>query len=78
MNSRGEIIDFEKSNGSSDSFVTKSNSYGQDATDLDYVEYTFTADELPSYRYYRIKLVLTSTTQCYVPRVRRLRVMALA
>ena len=78
LNNRGEIIDFENSDGSSDDFITKSNTYGQNVKDLDYVEYNFTADELPSFRYYRIKLVMTSTSQCHVPRIRRLRVMALA
>jgi len=78
LNSKGEIVNFEDSDGSPDDFVTKSNGYGQDSKDLDYVEYNFTADELPSFRYYRIKLVMTSTTQVHVPRARRLRVMALA
>ena len=78
LNKNGEIIDPADNDGSTDDFITKSNSYGQDAKDLDYVEYTFTADELPSYRYYRIKLVMTSTSQVHVPRARRLRVMALA
>ena len=78
LNKNGEVIDPADNDGSTDDFITKSNSYGQDAKDLDYVEYTFTADELPSYRYYRIKLVMTSTSQVHVPRARRLRVMALA
>ena len=78
LNKNGEVIDSANNDGSTDDFITKSNGYGQDAKDLDYVEYTFTADELPSYRYYRIKLVMTSTSQVHVPRARRLRVMALA
>jgi hypothetical protein len=43
-----------------------------------YKDYTFTADNLPSFRYYRIKLLLTSTSQVFVPKVKDLRVMALA
>ena len=41
-------------------------------------ERTFTADDLPSFKYYRIKLVMTSTNQVYVPRVKNLKVLALA
>ena len=78
LNKNGEVIDPANNDGSTDDFITKSNGYGHDSKDLDYVEYTFTADELPSYRYYRIKLLMTSTTQVQVPRARRFRVMALA
>ena len=35
-------------------------------------------EDLPQYRNYRIKIVLTSTNQVYVPRMKDLRVMALA
>ena len=78
LNSKGEIINPENSDGLPDKFVTKSNDYGQDSQSLSFPEYVFTADELPSYRYYRIKLILTSTNQVHVPRIRKLRVLALA
>jgi hypothetical protein len=78
LNSRGQIINFEDSNGLPDNFVSLSNSIGFTSPELEYREYTFTADELPQFRSYRIKLVLTSTNQVYVPRVRNLRVIALA
>ena len=51
---------------------------GFDTNELDYSEYVFTADPLASYKYYRVKIVLTSTSQVYVPRMKDLRVMALA
>ena len=41
-------------------------------------EYTFTADQLPSFRSYKNKILLTSTSQVYVPVMKQLRVMALA
>ena len=44
----------------------------------DFREYSFTADQLPSFRTYRIKIILTSTSQVHVPRLRNLRVIALA
>ena len=56
----------------------KSNSYGFEPQDIEYKDYTFTADNLPSFRSYRIKIVLTSKNQAYVPRIKDLRVLALA
>jgi len=78
LNSIGEIINFEDSDGSSDKFVSSSSALGFIPQELDYKEHTFTADELPTFRSYRIKLIMTSTNQVYVPRVRNLRVIALA
>jgi len=75
---RKQIINFEDSNGLSDNFVSPTNSIGFTSPELEYREYVFTADDLPPFRSYRIKLVLTSTNQVYVPRVRNLRVIALA
>ena len=77
LNSRGQVILAENNNGESDKFVPKTNSYGF-GDDVDFKEYVFTADNLPSFRSYRIKVLLTSTTQVFVPRVKDLRVIALA
>ena len=78
FNQRGEVIASENNNGESDSFITKSNNISFDSRSLQYKEYTFTIDRLPSFRTYRIKLGMTSTGQCFVPRVKELRVIALA
>ena len=78
LDQRGEIINFEDSNGLSDTYVSPSNSTGFISSDLEYKEYTFTADQLPPFRSFRIKLIMTSTNQVYVPRVRNLRVISLA
>lgn len=77
LNSRGEMIARQKSDGLPDRFSIPSNQYGfgDNAT---FKEFTFTADKLPTFRYYRIKLLLTSTSQVFVPKVKDLRVMALA
>ena len=75
---RNQIINLEDSNGRPDQFVVESNNLGFDSSEIDFKEYTFTADELPAFRSYRIKLVMTSTSQVYVPRVKDLRVIALA
>ena len=78
LNTKGEIIAREDSNGQSDKFVLKTNTYGFDPGQIEYRDYTFTADELPPFRSYRIKVILTSTNQVYVPRVKDLRAIALA
>ena len=78
INVRGLVIDKNANNGQSDQLVPKTNSYGFDSNGLEFKEYTFTVDRLPSFRNYRIKLVMTSNSQVYVPRIRDLRVVALA
>ena len=74
----GAVIAAKDNNGQPDKFITPSNTYGFEAGELAYSEYVFTADDLPTYRTYRVKIVLTSTNQVYVPRMKGLRVMALA
>ena len=78
IDSGGQIISVEDNNGESDVLVTKSNNYVFNSRNADYREYTFTVDQLPSFRTYRIKINLTSTNQSFVPRVKDLRVIALA
>jgi hypothetical protein len=78
LNSRGQIIDVANSNGESDSFVSKTPTYGFESGSIEFKEHTFSIDELPSFKCYRIKILLTGTSQTYVPRARNLRVIALA
>ena len=78
LNYQNEVISFENSDGRSDVFMTPTQSLGVESSDIEFKEYSFTADSLPSFRSYRIKLILTSTNQVYVPRLRDLRVIALA
>ena len=78
LNSRGQVIAAEKNDGSSDAFIKKSNTFGFTSNAIEFNEYTFTADALPAFRSYRVKFVLTSKNQVYVPRVKELRVIALA
>ena len=77
LNSRGEIINPEDSDGQSDKFIPKVNDYTFVGSAI-FSDYTFTADSLPAFRYYRTKVLLTSNDQVYVPRIKDLRVMALA
>jgi hypothetical protein len=78
LNTRGQIIDRSLNNGQSDSLVIKSDKYNFESENIDYREMTFTIDQLPAFKSYRIKLLLTSTSQVYVPRIKDLRVIALA
>jgi hypothetical protein len=78
LNSKNEIIKFENSDGRSDVFVSPTQSLGFEANTIEFKEYSFTIDKLPPFRSYRVKLVLTSTNQVYVPRIKDLRVIALA
>ena len=78
LNVRGQVINVNNNEGLPDKLVPKTNSYGFEASNLEFKEYTFTVDRLPTFRTYRIKLIMTSNSQVYVPRIRDLRVMALA
>jgi len=78
LNSRSQIIFQEDSDGRSDRYVTPSSSLEFESNLLDYKEYTFTIDNLPPFRSYRVKFIATSTNQIYVPRIKDLRVISLA
>lgn len=78
LNSRGQIIDIQDNNGHPDAFVPLTSNTGFSQNDVPFAEYTFTVDQLPAFRSYRIKIIMTSTSQVYVPRLKDLRVIALA
>jgi hypothetical protein len=78
LNSRGQVIDVQNNNGHPDTFVPLTSISGFSQNDVPFSEYTFTADQLPAFRSYRIKIIMTSTNQVYVPRFKDLRVIALA
>ena len=78
LKSNGDIINPKDNDGLPDVLIQKTNVLDFNSNNLEYKEYTFTMDNLEPFRYYRIKLVLSSTNQVYVPRVKDLRVIALA
>ena len=78
LDTRNQIISSENSDGLSDKFIEKSNTLGFNSNFLEFREYEFTADPLPSFTDFSIKIVMTSTNQAYVPRLKDLRVIALA
>jgi hypothetical protein len=74
----GEIIDKSMSDGTSDKFIQKVDNLNYGNNDSIFKDYEFTIDNLPSFRYFSIKLVGSSTNQAYPPRLKDLRVIALA
>ena len=76
INERGEMIKLQDSDGLPDAYVPI-----QTVTSAEeslWSEYTFSSSELPTFKSYRIKFLLTSTSQVYAPSVKELRVIALA
>ena len=78
LDDRGQIINSALNDGHSDAYVSPSQNGGIDESEVVYKEYTFTADTLPTFKAYRIKILMTSESQVYVPRMKDLRVIALA
>ena len=78
LNDRGEIINLQDSDGRTDKYIEPIQTIrGQAATNT-FQEVTFTRDNLPTFKHFRVKLVLTSTNQAYPGALRDLRVIALA
>ena len=78
LNTRGDIINEEDSNGTTNVFVEPSSRQGFKYEDFEFKEHVFEIDKLASFRSYRIKIVLASTSQVLVPKVKDLRVIAFA
>ncbi len=78
LNSKGQIIDIANNDGTPDSLVPKTPTYGFDSNQIEFKEHTFSIDQLPSFKCYRVKVLLLGSSQTYVPRFRNLRVIALA
>ncbi len=77
LNNQGQVINSTESDGLPDRLIPKVDAalMSNEAT---FKEYEFNMEDLPEFKYYRIKLVLTSTNQTYVPRLSNLRVITLA
>ena len=79
LNDQGQVINAAESDGLPDRFIPKSEAgAGFKSSELTFREFEFNMDELPPFKFYRVKFVLTSTNQVYVPRVSNLRVITLA
>ena len=78
INNLGQVIDDAVSDGRPDSKKIKSDVLDFPSETLPYTEYEFTIDNLASFRYFSIKLVGSSSNQAFPPRLKDLRVIALA
>ena len=78
LSGTGQIINKENNDGRSDVLVPSRNEYNFTPDETEFSSYSFTVDNLPAFRTYRIKFVLTSTSQVHAPRLSNLRVIALA
>jgi hypothetical protein len=74
----GQIIDPAKNNGLSDKLVPKTDKIAYTSDQVVWNDYEFTIDNLPTFRNFSIKLVGTGTNQAQPPRMKGLRVIALA
>ena len=78
LDENGRVRTSDKSSGRPDSLIPASDPTGFVPEELQYREYTFTANELPSFKSFRIKFLMTSTNQAFVPRLTSLKVIATA
>jgi hypothetical protein len=74
----GEITDLSRSNGLPDKKVPNNSLYSEGDTPDYFRDYEFTIDNLGTFKYFVIKLVASSTSQAFPPRLRDLRVISLA
>ena len=78
ISNQGTLIELDKSDGRPDKLTPLSDAGGFKSSEVNFMDYEFSADNLPAFTSYRIKFVLTSTNQTFVPRVSNLRVITLA
>lgn len=78
IDSLGQTIDESLSNGNPDRKVQKVDVLTHDSPIDVFKEYEFSENNIESFKYFSIKLIGTSTNQAYPPRVKDLRVIAVA
>ena len=76
--STGQIIDPAKNNGLPDKLIAKTDVIAYNSDQVVWNDYEFTIDNVPTFKYFSIKLVGTGTNQAQPPRIKNLRVLALA
>ena len=78
INNLGQIIDESLSDGRSDRKIIKTDILDFESESLPFIDYEFSVDNLASFKYFSIKLIGTASNQAFPPRIRDLRVIALA
>ena len=66
------VVDPSKNNGLSNDNILASTSTGE------FFDYLYSQENLPQFNGFMIKIIMTSTSQAYVPRIKELRAIALA
>lgn len=74
----GRILSSTLSDGTPDKKVIKTDSVGYIINDLQYRDYEFSISNLPSFKYFSIKMIGSGTNQAFPPRMTDFRVIALA
>jgi hypothetical protein len=74
----GNIIDIANNDGSSNKLIQPTDTLSYKSDDLIFRDYEFSIDNLPQFRYFSVKLLGTSTNQAFPPRIKDLRIIALA
>jgi len=74
----GQVINPANNNGLPDKLVPKTDKLAYISREVVYKDYEYTIDNLPNFRYFGIKLIGTSTNKANPPRIKDLRVIALA
>ena len=78
LDSLGNVINIANNDGTSDTIVVKSDNYNSLSEDLEFVDYEFTQNNLAEFKYFSIKLIGASSNMANPPRLKNLRVIALA
>ena len=78
LDSLGNVINVANNDGTSDTIVVKSDNYNSLSEDLEFVDYEFTQNNLAEFKYFSIKLIGASSNMANPPRLKNLRVIALA
>ena len=76
--STGQVINPAKNSGLPDKLTAKTDVIAYTSNQVIYNDYEFTIDNLPTFRNFSIKLVGSGTNQAQPPRMKNLRVLALA
>jgi hypothetical protein len=76
--SSGQVIDPAKNDGLPDKSLPKTDKIAYTSSQVVYKDYEFTIDNLPSFKHFSVKLVGSSTNSAQPPRVKDMRVIALA
>ena len=78
LNNRGEVLAQADSDGRPDKYSPKQDAGKFKEGEISFREYTFSVEDLPTFKHYRIKFVMTSTDQTWVPKASELRVITMA